>query len=217
MAETPISFEADRRRSKKTGTMMTDHPRVLTVLLLASVLIGALAGLIWHYIVQLPAYSVGSGEVATMSETQITQIFGIDAYYVVIGAVVGVVLGIATWMMGKESGWNAPVFAVVYSLIAALACWGIGALMGPRHFQSRLATATVGESVAVDFTLNTWVSVLIWPTFAVAAVLVCSIFMLPSRHRNQPQQVKKSNVTTRTDGRVVVTSVDGTATPQLSQ
>ena len=65
---------------------------------------GILAAVVWRLVVRLPSYVVQTDGSAAVSERALTEFFAGDAWYVVLGAVVGAGLGVATWRRFKAIG-----------------------------------------------------------------------------------------------------------------
>lgn len=62
----------------------------LNLLVIAiGIVLGGLAAPIWHSMVTLPTYTVGSDGAASTTEKGLTQVFSTDAVYCFIGLVVG--------------------------------------------------------------------------------------------------------------------------------
>lgn len=136
--------------------------------------LGALAGVVWWAVVDLPTYLVGEDGGASTSERGLTEFFGGDAWFCAIGVVVGSLLGVLGWRRFRNLGWpSVPVVALV-TLAAAAVCWFVGFRLGPGEFNPRLAAANPGDLVPIELTLRARASLLIWPFVAVIPVLLGS-------------------------------------------
>ena len=136
--------------------------------------LGALAGVAWEAVVDLPTYTVGDGGGASTSERGLTAVFGSDAWFCLVGAVVGLLLGVVAWRRLRALGWPLVLLVVLAATAAALVAWWVGTAFGPGPFNPRLAAAQPGEAVPVALELRAPASLLVWPFLAVVPVLLGS-------------------------------------------
>ncbi len=151
-------------------------PSRLTVRIVAFVALGAglgaLAGFAWAQVVDLPAYRVNPDGGANTSERGLAGYFGGDAWFTVLGLVVGLVLGFTAWRRLGRWGWPVAVLAAAVALTSSLLCWTVGYHLGPGDFNSRLAQARPGDLVPIALTIRARASLVVWPLFAVIPVLL---------------------------------------------
>ena len=148
----------------------------LNLLVIAiGIVLGGLAAPIWHSMVTLPTYTVGSDGAASTTEKGLTQVFSTDAVYCFIGLVVGLIIGCLSWVLMRRWGAWGVLAAGISACLSALACWWVGVLIGPDSFAERIASAKSGEVVPVDFALHTWVAVLVWLLAAMVPLLIASL------------------------------------------
>jgi len=136
--------------------------------------LGAAGGLAWWRLVDLPTYRVGEGGQSATSERGLAGFVSGDAWFCVVGTVVGLALGIVAWRRFRDIGWSVVLIGTLTALAAALTCWDVGLRLGPQAFNSRLADARPGDLVPIDLALRTRVSLLSWPFFAVVPILLGS-------------------------------------------
>lgn len=136
--------------------------------------LGAAGGIAWWALTDLPTYLVGSDGGAATSERGLAEVLGTDAWFAVIGAVVGLALGTIAWRRLGAVGWPVVLLGTGTAALAALLCWGVGRELGPGEFTARLAAAAPGERVPVELTLQARASLLVWPFFAVIPILLGS-------------------------------------------
>ncbi|SEQ34916.1 hypothetical protein [Microlunatus flavus] len=136
--------------------------------------LGALAGVVWWAVTDLPTFRVVNGGGAVTSERGLAGYIAADAWFVVCGAVVGLVLGVVAWRRFGRSGWLVVVLTVVVGAAAGLVCWWVGYELGPGAFDARLAAAKPGDLVPVELTVRARVALAVWPLFAVIPVLLGS-------------------------------------------
>jgi len=154
----------------------------------ASLGLGAAAGVVWWLLVKPPAYELNSNGGATTSERGLTQFIAADAWFCVIGLVVGFLIGIAAWRWLRTLGWSVVLVVVVCAVASALMCWLVGYRLGPGDFSARLAAANPGDLVPIPLTLRARASLLTWPFFAVIPVLLGSSL---GRDEEEPRPLRR--------------------------
>jgi len=154
----------------------------------ASLGLGAAAGVVWWLLVKPPAYELNSNGGATTSERGLTQFIAADAWFCVIGLVVGFLIGIAAWRWLRTLGWSVVLVVVVCAVASALMCWLVGYRLGPGDFSARLAAAHPGDLVPIPLTLRAHASLLTWPFFAVIPVLLGSSL---GRDEEEPRPLRR--------------------------
>jgi len=136
--------------------------------------LGAAAGVVWWAVADLPTFRVVTGGGAVTSERGLAGYIAADAWFVVCGVVVGLVLGVLAWRWFGRAGWPVVLVAVVVGAAAGLVCWWVGYELGPGAFDVRLAAARPGDQVPVELTVRARVALAVWPLFAVVPVLLAA-------------------------------------------
>ena len=149
--------------------------RAVVLCLGVAVIAGVVCALIWHACVHLPIYQVDDKGYATTSERGLTAIFSIDSTFALIGMVVGVGCGFLSWWALHHRGVVVLVPTIATALVSATVCWAVGTLMGPHDFSDRVAAASPGDEVPVDFRLHTWTSLLVWVLGALIVTLILAV------------------------------------------
>ena len=150
--------------------------------------LGALGGVAWWALTDLPAYRVVAGGGASTSERGLAGYVAADAWFVVWGVVVGLVVGILGWRWFGRSGWLVVLLVAVLGAGAGVLCWAVGYRIEPGSFAVRLAGAQVGDLVRVDLTVRARPALLVWPLFAVIPVLLgSSLGRDPETEELEPQ------------------------------
>jgi len=145
--------------------------RTVAYLALAAGL-GAGAGVVWEAVVDLPAYVVGDDGSAGLAERALTEVIGADAWFTLLGLLVGVGLGVLAWFRLRGLGWPLVGVVVMAAVGAGLLCWWVGQELGPGPLEPRLAAARPGDAVPIELTLRARAALLVWPLAAVAPVLL---------------------------------------------
>ncbi|MDR2896311.1 MAG: hypothetical protein LBV30_06630 [Propionibacteriaceae bacterium] len=142
---------------------------------LTVVSIGVIAGLLWRRLVSPPAYSIDDDFRATIGQVALATQAGMDVYFALIGLVGGAVIGLITWFFIGANRWWMGLVAVLGASLAGLIAAAMGMALGPTNFLERVAAATKGDLVPVDFTIHSWVPWLLWPGMAAVPVLIGSL------------------------------------------
>lgn len=177
----------------------------------AALVSGLAAAVLWRLVVRLPSYEVQADGSATVTERALTEFFSGDAWYVVIGVVVGAGLGIATWRRFKAIGWPVAFLAAGLGLLAGLVCWQVGQLFDGASFDERLAAAQPGDLVPIALALRSPSALAVWAFAAVTPILLGSALgpddeAVPRqpRPRTRPVPVDATHDTEVVDERGVV-------------
>ena len=143
--------------------------------------VAACSGVIWNRSVVLPSYQIGEDFRARISEAGLSQIPAIDVHFALIGAIAGVILGTGAFFLFREWGWPATAMAGFGSGLAGVMARIIAEFIGPREFQVRVAQATQGELVQVDFAAHSWIPLAVWVGTAMVPVIIGSVVWRPAR------------------------------------
>ena len=176
-------FRASRRRHRLPPVW-----RGLVVFLVFCGVLGVVTGLLWHAVVHLPTYTVQQSGAASTTERGLTEFFGTDAWFSLIGAVCGALIGLLGWWLFRWLGWFVTPVVLVGANIAALIAWHLGEALGPDDFASRISAASAGQSLPIDFRLRSHSSVLVWLLFAVLPVLLFSALGRDDEDPGSPHQ-----------------------------
>jgi hypothetical protein len=136
--------------------------------------LGAVAGVGWWSVVEVPAYRVNPDGGAWISERGLTEFVAGDAWFCAIGLLVGVSLGLVAWRALADLGWTLVLLVGAVAVLSGLVCWLVGHQLGPGDFVDRLAAAQPGDLVPIELTLRARASLLSWPFFAIIPVLLGS-------------------------------------------
>jgi hypothetical protein len=136
--------------------------------------LGAASGVGWWAVTKLPTFRVLTGGGAVTSERGLADYIAGDAWFVVCGAVVGLVVGVLGWRWFSSVGWPGVVLVAVLGAAAGLLCWAVGDRIDPGSFAVRLAAAKPGDVVPIDLTVRARATLLVWPLFAVIPMLLGS-------------------------------------------
>jgi hypothetical protein len=155
--------------------------RAVAVSFAAFVVAGVVGGWLWQHFAPLAMYKVDETG-ASLDEEQMTQVFGPDGTFVVVGFLGALVVGAALFWWLREHGPWAVVTVVVCSAAGSGAAWGLGMLVGHHDLDPRLQAAKAGDLIAAPLELHAWTALAAWPIGTAIAVAV--IAALNWRHDN---------------------------------
>lgn len=169
-AESSIPLDRMSRRRPN----LTSGPLSTRLLVYAGVVVlaGVISGWVWHAIVKVPSYLTGDDGSVQMTERAVGQIFSMDAIYVIIGLLAGLALGLVAWALFPRVGWPVAAIATVGGLASGAVCWLVGVLQGPSGFAERIAEASSGDRIPIDFQLHTASALLVWALGAIIPVML---------------------------------------------
>lgn len=148
--------------------------RRLGVMLGLAVGVGGVIGVVWYLLVPLTVYEIQPDGRAVTNQRGLANYYASDAWFVVLGLLVGIGLGIVCWRLLNRIGWPVTLVAVISALVAGLLCWGVGWLLGPSDFGNRIAVARPGELVPIELTVRGPAALLAWMLGGIIPVLLWS-------------------------------------------
>lgn len=174
MSELP--FAAEPTRQARWRLALTDARWSIPSYLVGCVLLGAVASLAWALPAHRPGYLVAENLRASISERGLAEVFAADALFVIVTGVLGILAGVASWLLFHRRGWVVCLLAIVGAALAALAVWRVGLLVGEQGFSERLATANPGDLVPIDLELHAVAALLVAPFLAITPVMLFAAF-----------------------------------------
>lgn len=167
----PLAEEDPRRHRPRR--VRDPLRRWLAIYAAGVVALGALAGLVWFLVVPLSTYQVNAEGYATTTERGLAGFVAGDAWFVLIGLVLGIACGAVAWWWFAGLGWPTLALALTGATVMGLICWAVGWLLGPGPIAERLATATPGQTLPIELTVRGPAALLVWP-FGAALVIMMS-------------------------------------------
>jgi len=150
------------------------RPWVATFVVAVAV-VGVISGIVWNRVVDLPSYVIAEDFRAVISEADRAQMIAADVWFAGIGVVAGLIIGITALVLFARIGWSCTLIATGAGVVAGLIARWVGEFLGPRDFTTRIAQASRGDLVRVDFSAHTWVTLAVWVGVSVLPVLVGSL------------------------------------------
>jgi LPXTG-motif cell wall-anchored protein len=144
---------------------------VLSVLVLA--LAGLPAGLVWLWLAPRASYRVTATGAEPVGGAPSAELFmADDGVYVLILAGLGLLAGLAVWLLRRHRGVVALTALAAGMIAAALVAWQLGELLGSGPTAAQLAD--VGTTVTTRLRLGAVAAVAVGPFVAVLTYLVAS-------------------------------------------
>ena len=166
----------------------------VAVFLLCCIGAGAAAGIIWAVSAFRPGYEVSEDLKASLGERGLAGIFAADAFFSVLLAAVGFLIGVACWLAFRRNGGWVSLLTVLGAGIASVVAWRVGLFVKPPDFSERLAIAVGGDMVLIDLQLHATIALLVAPFAGIAPVMLFAAFwpdpddvpLVPERDKAEP-------------------------------
>ena len=130
---------------------MTDSARsgvrVVAETVLVGLALGALMGLIWWWVAPTEEWRVLEDGALVPSDLGFNAWFAADGWFLVLGAVAGVLLTLISWRRGHESPVALVVGVLIGGALLALIAWSMGGVLGPPDPKTVADTAEAGATV----------------------------------------------------------------------
>lgn len=174
MSEIPFAAETDGPGAWRR--VLTDLRIGVPFYFVGCSVLGVIGALVWALATTRPGYVVTEDLTAQIGERGLADVFGADAMFVIVTGVLGILTGIASWLMFHRTGWWVCVLAIVGAALSAVAVWQFGTAVGEHGFSERLATAAAGDVVAIDLQLHAHGALLVAPFLAITPVMLFAAF-----------------------------------------
>lgn len=136
-------------------------------ILAGSAVVGLAGGWLWTNLAPRAVYVVVARGSADVVNPETSAFIAADAWYCLIGAIGGLIIGLAGYLLAVRRYGPAPMAAIVAgSLVAAMAARWVGENQGLHQFDRQLLTAGQGTLLHAPLALAGDTSAAIWPTAA---------------------------------------------------
>ena len=152
----------------------------LLTLVLAG-LVGVACGFLWLVVAE-PAQWLYTEQGLVLDETAAGRQFGIVAWFVLIGGVVGLIGGWTLERWRTQDGWTLVPLVVAAGLVAGLLCSRVGLAFGPPD-PAGVTGIEVGDHVPLRFTLDAFSPLLSWVIGGLLG-LAASVYARPAAPRD---------------------------------
>jgi hypothetical protein len=170
-----VAYPAQTGRSSRSSRLRRDGLLVV-VAALAGAILAFPAAEVWLHLADPPAGELTRSGVA-LGEVQLNQQSGVTLWFLVVGAVAGLLAGLVVGWLGRRRGMVAVVAVVV---LCAVGAW-LSAYLGIHVFgpdeKAEAADASIGDLVVSELSVGTFLAYLGWPIgglLGACAALLCS-------------------------------------------
>ena len=134
-------------------------------ILVGSALLGLAGGLAWSALAPRALYVVVGRGSADVVNPETTAFIAADAWYCLIGAAGGLLIGLAGYLLAVRRYGPAPMAAILAgSVVAAIAARWVGEHQGLRQFDRQLLASHQGTVLHAPLALAGDTKAAIWPT-----------------------------------------------------
>jgi len=180
----PPIAATDERAGSRSWRVSAAELRLAAGLLVALAIIGLLVGLIWGHVAPRATFTVvqtGAKGVAQQNDAESEAQIGVDGWFSLIGAGVGLVTGVGAWRFRSARGPFLIVALAATSLLGAVIAWRFGLWIGrhPTHSQLRTIFTHDGATFKPAIKMRAKAALFFQPIGAVLAALLSLGF---SRH-----------------------------------
>ncbi len=130
---------------------MTSRPRksvpVVAETAVVGIALGALMGLIWWWVAPTEEWRVVEGGALVPSEIGFNAWFAADGWFLVLGAIAGVLLTLIVWWRGRRQPVALVVGVIIGAGLIAVSAWTLGGVLGPPDPSVVAETAEPGTTV----------------------------------------------------------------------
>jgi len=161
---------------------------VSLVVLAGSALVGLAGGFVWAGLAPRVVYVVVSSGAADVVKPETTAFIAGDAWYCLIGAIGGLIIGTVGYLLAVRRYGPVPMAAVLAGSVGAgYVALRTGQQSGRAQFDNQLLTSHLGALLHAPLTLGGYTDLAFWPLAAclVAGGLVLLVTMREQRTRAQ--------------------------------
>ncbi len=137
----------------------------------AMLLLGAAAGVVWQWQAEPAQWEVRSDGRIVLTEIAARDQFGVIVVFVIAGAVVSLIWGLAATAALRDLGWRLTPLIIVTTLLAAVIAWRVGVMLGPVGPQAAVDPA-VGDLLPSKLAIDGVAPFVVWPIFGVMGLLI---------------------------------------------
>jgi hypothetical protein len=136
--------------------------------------LGIALGVLWWALAPRADYRITSGGPVAIGNPSEELLIADDGVFVLIVAGLGLIAGIATWLVRRRRGVAWLLGVALGTLASSAVAWQVGELLGPGP--SRAALGHVGGRVTTSLTLGMWPALAVGPFVAVLVWLVGALY-----------------------------------------
>jgi hypothetical protein len=182
----------------------------------ASVVVGALVGLVWRWVAPLSAFQKegGAGIPVGGAETAVAA----DGWFAVLSGLAGILVAVGVVLLVRQGRLGSLAGLVAGGLLGAVVAWRTGLLLSPPTVTESLAAVPAGERFDGPLRISAIGVLMAWPTTAVITffAIVAGLEVDHDESRVEPGQVAHHPAGTddgTDDGTDRAVGADGTVSP----
>jgi hypothetical protein len=111
------------------------------------ILLGALMGVVWWWVAPTEEWTVVKAGVVLPADVGYNAWFGADGWFLVLGAIAGVLLTLIVWWRGRRQPVALVVGVIIGAGLLAVSAWTLGGVLGPPDPKVVAETAEPGTTV----------------------------------------------------------------------
>jgi hypothetical protein len=146
--------------------------KVFIAALVGSVVLGAIAGLIWAAVSPRVLFQVFAAGQAQQVNAEDSGYIAADAWFSLITAIGGLITGLAGIRLVHRAGWPAAAGLVLGAVGAAFMAMWIGGLIGLSAYNHQLATGATGSYLHASLGLGAKSALAFWPLLTSAIIAI---------------------------------------------
>jgi hypothetical protein len=167
---------SNERTASRTWRVSAAELRAAAVVVVVLAIIGLLVGLVWAHVAPRALYTVVDVKqrLAQQNDVESEAQVGVDGWFALIGAGVGLVTGAVVWRWRSARGPFLMFVIAAASLLSAVIAWRFGLWVGRHPTQSQLLPIfdKVGNTFRPAIKMRAKASLFFQPVAAVLAALV---------------------------------------------
>jgi hypothetical protein len=180
-ADVPRSAEPTRRSRRTTPGAR----RAIVETLVVSLIVGVVLGVVWRLVAPEVEVVVSDGQPQPLP-LEVRELFGVDAWFAILGAVTGAVVALVMFTRHRHRPVAALVGLATAGVIGSIVAWQVGVLLGPDALGPRVAEASDGDRLALPLDLDATGVLAGWSIAAVVVVLVMTALTTDQKRANRP-------------------------------
>lgn len=192
-----VAMPAERTASR-SWRVSAAEVRAAVVVVVALAIVGLLVGLVWAHVAPRALYTVVDVKqrLAQQNDVESEAQVGVDGWFALIGAGVGLLTGAVAWRWRSARGPFLMVVLAVASLLSAVIAWRFGLWVGRHPTQTQLQTIfdKVGNTFRPPIKMRAKAALFFQPVGAVIAALVSFAFSTEERQHRREAQARATEI-----------------------
>lgn len=159
----PVGYAEDAEPTSTRTSAIRGVVQLFGIVVVLGLLLGVLAGWLWVSLSTPPRVRLAPNGGAYLGEVALNQQSGVTMWFLAIGVVLGLVVGVLVSWFGQRFGWVAVLAVLVVCVVASLVSRYFGVHVFGADAASEAASAHPGDLIRLGVTLDTRIAYLGWP------------------------------------------------------